>query len=68
MKYAITFNGYWPVGAVAVVEASDREEAVEKLYNHPSFDPHREHNSILGMYDDALPLVKEVEILLDGSY
>ena len=68
MKYSIKFNGYWPVGAVAVVEAGDFREAVQKLYHHKSFEPHRTHNCISDMEDNTTALVKEVEILLDGEY
>lgn len=68
MKYSIKFNGYYPVGAVAIVEASNREEAAKKLYNHSSFQPHKEKNDIADLEERANPLVMGVEILLDGDY
>ena len=68
MKYSIHFNGYWPVGAVAVVEALDAKEAAEKLFNNRQFQPHTKHNTLADLEDRAKALVSEVEILLDGNY
>ena len=68
MKYAITFNGIWPVGAVAVVEARNEKEAADKLFHSKAFESHVEHNNLVELEDSAMALVKEVEILLDGSY
>lgn len=68
MKYSIRFNGYWPVGAVAVVEAKSIVEAVDKLYNHSTFEPHRERNTKKRLLEGSSALISEVEILLDGEY
>lgn len=68
MKYSIFFNGYWPVGAVAIVEARNEKEAAEKLFHSRDFEPHVEYNNLVELEDSAMALVKEVEILLDGNY
>lgn len=68
MKYAIQFKGYWPVGAIAVVEARNEKEAAEKLFHHASFYDHVSYNNLVELEDSAMALVKEVEILLDGMY
>lgn len=68
MKYAIHFDGYWPVGAVAVVEARNEKEAASLLFQHPDFQPHVLRNNLVELEDSAVALVKEVEILLNGNY
>lgn len=69
MLYAVYFKGYWPVGAVALVEANSKPESIQKLCLHEAFRPFVDKNLTV---DDFLVkkarLYNGVNILLDGDY
>lgn len=57
------------LGGYAIVEAKTAEEAVDKLWNHRDFSKYLQgKNDKETMVDNALAIVKEVEVLWDGNY
>jgi hypothetical protein len=70
--YSIKFNGYWPVGAVAIVQATSKAVAIKLFQDHLSVH----HPTLVadnnGMYEDKIEEIDlskdHVNILLDGNY
>jgi len=63
--YAVYFNGYWPVGSVAVVQAESEQDATDKLWIN--FCSELQQNNIKKDFT-VFELTQECEILLDGNY
>lgn len=71
--YAVHFTGYYPVGAVAVVQASDRVEAVQKfLAELQASEPmlYEQNKACVAAIDARLLKfsTKPCHILLNGDY
>lgn len=67
--FAIQFEGYWPVGAVAIVVAEDKDSAVllmRSKLNEMKLNPEQE------ITDEDIteidPNTSGVYVLLDGNY
>lgn len=73
--YSIKFTGYYPVGAVAVVAAESKDEAVLQLINdlrsnHPQLanEKGNQFNKLMESNTELDFVLQPCQILLDGKY
>ena len=65
--FVIEFNGYWPVGACAVVVAESKEQAIEMMIEKLKTMNLTEGNDELSITEIDIT-VPRVTVIFDGNY
>ena len=65
--FVIKFDGYWPVGACAIVVAESEEQATEMMYEQLKTMSLTKNNDELSVVEIDTTKPK-VTVILDGNY